>query len=907
MTGLRGSGAPPLIVRVAGLSAEAMAPFSDRRLIEVLAERERLGKRLDEVRAVLVNRLHEAIHKAAREERRFLLSVKRRCFNGGALRPFRQDSQWPLLIDIDAASAAEVVSLEGAAEEVEARFEELYGRALRHERECLVELLGNRAFVRGVALASPTVARNLDRLNGREPEGFGRREKRLCLTFLRYASRAALKLSPFSTLTRTGLALAAGDTPADLTLLPADVWHEKSTVALRRELLAQCCCLLLRCPGFAEDLEVALNETLAIDGDGCCSLFRPGRWEFDDESSSFSYREASMVKARLEGPLVPWLIAELSEGPRVCRPLLARARAAFDDESSDMVAEGMAGLFGIGFLNAMLPWDFSRPDLERQILARLEALPDGTGLEGFREGLRELIQVLEGYAGAAAPARFVEAVQHGVEGLFHALAPAAGLAPRIEFKAYEKTFEEDVFLLPQDGTQGIAHLSRERMRELLANLDPLARLINLQSSLHDLRCTLAAFGERRWPGAREIRLLEFFDAARPLFDQYLRHRGGPSGGVPPAGFNPLDLESVSSLARWRRAVERGLGGCFEDGGDGQRLCPLALATLLEQRADGPTHPYAFCAFVQPLDSRQRQWVLNTITDGFGRLGSRFTSGMDSGTRDGWTAYFTARSLFECDGEPVELVDVTCPGLRTINVHAPQTRRVLKMPGEHASLAPERVLRLSDLRVRLRGADLAPVLTDRTGRRLLPVQHGGLAAGGAPTLLKFVGIFGPGERFWRLPSRAPRMRDGIEVLDRHLLGPIVYIRKQWGIAPRELLARIERCGEAEAFATIHRWRMAQGIPDRVFVREPIPLPGSFYRYKPQYISFLSPSFVQIFRSMLTMDVSALVLEESLPDFEQFPPREGRQAVEVQLESFAFQDEFPSLVSCERKRQQPARQA
>src|SRR4029077_4252354 len=96
-----------------------------------------------------------------------------------------------------------------------ATLEDLYRCALRQERASLVQFLGNRAFVRGVALSSPDIAQHLDRLTGREPDGFGRREKNLCLTLLRYASRAALKLSPFSTLTRTGLGRVTDDAGAD--------------------------------------------------------------------------------------------------------------------------------------------------------------------------------------------------------------------------------------------------------------------------------------------------------------------------------------------------------------------------------------------------------------------------------------------------------------------------------------------------------------------------------------------------------------------------------------------------------------------------------------------------------------------------------------------------------------------
>jgi hypothetical protein len=802
----------------------------------------------------------------------------------------------------------EIISLEGAVADTEARLEDLYRRALRQERESIIQFLENRSFVRGVALASPDVAHNLARLNGREPDSFGRREKRLCLTLLRYASRAALKLSPFSTLTRTGLGLVTDDAPADFVFMPGDAWKEKSTVAFRRELLAQCSCLLLRCPAFAESLEVALNETLAIDGDGICSLLRPDRWEFDDESHAFRYCEPSLIRAQLDGPLVPWLIAELREEPRIYRHLVARARAAFDPEEGDLIVQGIGGLLDVGFLNLILPWNFSGPDLERQIVDHLGSLPEDAGLAAVRDRLRELTAILESYSETFYPAiRSLEACTRGVEGLFQALAPSAGLDGRIEFEAYDKTCEEDVFLLPgpdRNGMHDIARLSRARVHALLEDLDPLARLINLHSSVHDLLHTLAAFGESRWSGAKEVGLLDFFSAAQPLFNQYLRYRANLlARPVPLApGFNPLELESVRSLNRWRARVERELKDCIQDAGSAQRLCSRALDALLDQVPAVPARSCDFCAFVQPLDPDGRQWVLNSINEGFGRLGSRFTSGMDDDTRAYWAASFTPLSFLDLDGEQVELVDMACPGPRTINVHTHQTLRVLTMPGEQSAVASERRLRLNDLRVRMRGADLTPVLTDATGRRLLPVPFGSLAAGGRPTLLKFLAIFGPREFRWQLPTRAPREEDGVQVLDRHLLGQIVYVRKRWTFAPKQLLAMTEGNGEVAAYAAVNRWRLSKGIPDLVFVQEP----RALARLKPQYIDFSSPSFIQIFRSILKGATQALTLEEALPVPEQFPVRGYHWAAEVQLESFAFRREFP-LVTSERNKLQPVQQA
>jgi hypothetical protein len=871
----------PLIVRVAGLPAESMSPFSHPSLIDAIAERGRLQEQLVPIRASLVDCLHQAIRGAAREERRFLLSMKRRCFNAESLAPYRPDPRWPLLVNVASTLVDETIAREEAIAGLDTTIEGLYRRAARQERKSVVQLFENQGLRRGVALASPVVAQNLDRLNERGVDDYGRREKRLHLTLLRYASRAAVKLSPFTTLTRVAIGRAT-EIPSAFAFVPGDSWRERSTVCLHRELLGQYICLLLRCRRFAESLPVAVNETLSVESDGRYRFFRPSRWVFHEERRSFRYEDASFVRVKIEGPLVSWLLKELRDGPRTWSHLLAGVRDESGEEDSDSLADGLTELMGIGLLNSVTPWDTSAPGLEQRLLDHLDGLP-GADLDAFREGLRELTGFLPGYAEAGAPISFLENAKRTVEELFQALVPPANLRCQLAFKAPRNTFEEDVFLLPgpdHPGADEIVRFSWDRMRDLLADLDPLVRLANLHSSHHDLLHGLAAFGDRRWPGVAEVDFLEFFASAQPLFEEWVRYRRAPEHQRPPV-FNPLGLKAVDDLARGRQRVDRQVEVRFDETAQVQRLCPRALAALLDQAPATYAGSRDFCVFVQPLDRDARTWVVNSIGEGYGRFGGRFTAGMDPGTRERWASCFTSLSILDFEGEEVELIDMPCPGGRTIDVHIPQTLRVLKMPGHGSDLPPERVLRLRDLRVRLRGAERFPVLTDRGGRRLLPVQLGSSAARIRPTILKFLAAFGSRGFPPVLPMSAPRAVDGVTVIDRHCIGSAVYARRRW-LLELELLPQIDT--GARAFAGINSWRLAKGIPDRVFARAHT----AAFRRKPQYMDFSSPSFVQVFQAMLTADTRSLALEEALPTPDQFLPCINHWAAEVQLESFCFRD-------------------
>jgi hypothetical protein len=873
----------PLIIRVAGLPAESMAPFSHPHLLDVLSERERLRGQLDSLRTSLVEFLHQAVHDAAREERRFFLAMKRRCFNGENLAAHRTDPRWPLLSNAAGTLVEAIVSREEVIAELEARLDELYGYAVRQEQKSIVQLSENRSFMRGVTLASPVVGQNIDRLKVREAAGYGRREKRLCLTLLRYASRAALKLSPFATLTRTAIARAAKDT-SGFAFVPTGPWQERSTVCLHLDLLQQYFCLLLRCRRFTESLPVAVNETLLAEGDGRYCFFRPSRWVFVTESRSFRYEDASFVRVKLEGPLVSWLLMELRDGPRTWRHLLAGVQAELGDADSESpLTDSLTELIGIGLLNPMTPWDTSAPDLEERIQKHLDGLP-GVELDAFREGLRRLTEFLQHYPKVNAPASFLDDAKHKVEGLFQALITPAALPHRIEFKAPHNTFEEGVFLLPDSdhpGVDEIVRFSWDQMRRVFEDLDPLVRLANLHSSHHDLLHALAAFGDRQWPNAVEVDFLEFFAGTQPLFEEWVRFRRAPNDKRPSA-FNPLELKAVADLVRWRQLVDGEVAVRFDEPAQAQRLYPCALAALLDQVPMTYGGSRDFCAFVQPLDADARTWVVNAIGEGYGRFGGRFTAAMSPGMQERWASYFTKLSTIYFEGEEVELIDMPCPGGRTIDVHIPQTQRVLKMPGHYTNLPTERVLRLRDLRVRLRGADQFPVLADSAGQRLLPLQLGSAAARIRPTILKFLAAFGSRGFPPLLPMRAPRSEDGVSVVDRHWIGSTVYNRKRWLIELEPLLTQIDT--GTRAFAEINSWRLAKGIPDRVFALERT----AVFRRKPQYIDFSSPAFVQIFRSMLTSNTRSLALEEALPTPDQCLLHGDHWAAEVQLESFCFRD-------------------
>jgi hypothetical protein len=901
----------PLIARIAGLPAESMEPFAShlvdeevRRLLDAEAD-------LANARAKLVDCLYAAIQGTPPERRRFLLAVKRDVFNGRSLAWHRSDPRWNELAKAAGLLAECVVELEEQVKVAAAAFEAAHQEQQYRERRAFALFLADTQFLRGVALGSQVLVENLGRLTQTPPESYGRRERRLGSSLLRYASRSALKLSPFSSLTRVGLGLALSEGPDTLgfRFVGQSAWSERSLVCFRRYLLDQYTDILVHYPRFRESLRVILNDTVESLPGANYRFLRAGYWDCDREILEMRHHKPALVNVRLAGPLIAWLIGETAKISHTYSQLLELAQLSFpEDEPADLRGT-LDKLLEIGFLRFIWPWPSDDLHLEKRILRELgEFLPDDR-LESFLNILRRSIGILESYNRTPAPAATVAEAKRMIAGLVPILAPLGGLDPKVRIKGeFGHYFEENVFLVSgsSEALSGeVVRLSLHKAQEILRDVDPLTRISNLDSSRHDFLHTLAVFASERWPDQDQVSFLEVFDTSHALFQSWVKAdvAARAYGPLRAPAFNPFNLERIERLGDWRQRIADGMENCFEPDGDERRLDRDAITRLLDQVPSPYADSRDFCAFIQPLDDIGNLWVLNTLFEGAGRLSSRYTPVMDRRMREEWTAFFRKLSVFQQGDETVELVDLFCPAGHTLNVHAPQTERVLEIPGESSGLPPERRLRLSELKLRLLGPDRYPQLVDASSRRILPLHLGGLVFRYMPNLLKFLMMFGPGEFRFCIPcKRSVRVGD-LDVVERHRVGNLIFRRKSWTFEVPPLRDSITGLKDATAFLAINQWRLERSLPERVFLIEPFAEgPTKRAQRKPQYIDFTSPGFVEIFRSAIDMDVPKLSILEALPKPGEFPLGvDGKRwGVELQLDCFGFpswtQSLSPSARAC-----------
>ncbi len=886
----------PVLARIGGLPADAVDGFATGLPRHAGSGSARAADRLARCRAAAVDRLHAAVPGAPPELRRFLLQVKRDCHNGRPLAPHRASPLWAALRERTGNAADRVAALEARRARRANAFHTAYRAERDRQRGRLLAHLADREFARGLALASPDLLHALRRLERTPADAYGRREERAQEALLRYVSRAALKLSPFSTFTPVGLGVLRGDAgPGGVRLVGP--WRARSLVRVKLYLVHQLAALLRRHAPARELLPVRLNGSLeAVDGSAL--LLRPGHWTYEQER--WGFLPDALVRVDPGAPLTARAAALLAGGPRPLGELAAALEAeAGAGWKADEVRPALGRLLRAGFLLPALPWPALDGHAERTLARRLPALAPDPAAAPLRAAVERLVALEASCAAARDPAVAVAGVDRAVERAWEAAAALGGLPPGTRYdRPADDQVNEDVFLVParpEGGVPAVLHLSRAAAEEALRSAAPLLALTTLFDHRHELRHELAALARERWPGRGSVGVLELSAAAQPLWHAYTRFRREHRRGEGWLGtWNPRGVPELAALAAHRAEVLAGVRAALvSEGEDVVRLPVEALRALLDRvpaRRVAPLAPPAL--FLQPASADGTLWVLNRLREGTGRYASRFTPAMPPGVRRRWCAHLAARGEWEVDGEPAALLDVVGVQGDTLNVHAPQTPAVLALPGMEDGVPPGALVRLADLRVTFDGPGGEPRLRGRDGRRWLPV-HLGLAYDDCmPPIVRFLCTFGPSEPTPVYPPYTRRREGDATIVSRTLLGNLVLHRKMWTVHAAPLAAALAGRDEAGAFAALQRWRAERGIPGRVFLSERHVLPVVGDVYRPQYVDFTSPLFASLFRAAVEGE-ERITLTEALPGPELFPrDADGRaRAVEVLLDSLALQRPRP----------------
>jgi len=878
----------PVMARICGLPADLLDTFGTA-LCDALPERDALSAALDAARAALDDALFAAVPAADPALRRVLLKVKRDCHNARPLAAHAALESWAEVRAAAGPAADEVVSLESRLDAWDAAFSEAFARERERQRGELYGTLRDREFVRGLALASTDLARALQGARAPTSEAT-RRDERLDTSLLRYVTRAAIKVSPFSTLTPVGLGTLAADAgPAGIEL--RGPWHARPVIRLKRFLLDQAVFFLLRYPPFRDRLPVVVNAAATEVEPGRFLFLRPGHWELDGEGGTLRYHAEALVRTAVGGPVDDAIRAEAARGTTL--PRLVETVAATLGEDAEAVRARVDRLLYLGYLEYHLPWAAQSARLERRVLAHLRTLPAEPALDAYRAELGAVVSLLDGHAQAADPAASLGELERRIAAMRGAAGALAGADPAVaatggpaEFHLYEDVF---VSARRRGRPAPVLRMSRGVVDEALRNVTPLVRVSALFDRRHELLHTLGAWARRQWPGATRVGALELFHAAQPLWREYARfHAQWWKEKDPALRWNPLELPELDELAGHRARVFAALQRCVRADGEENRVDTAEVEALLEGVPACWTDAGAWgaCMLLQPASEDGSRWMLSRVKEGTGRYTARYTAAMEPRARREWTAHLAARGAFTLHGERAELLDAGRPQGDTLNVHAAQTPRVLVLPGERPGVAPARRLPLADVWMSLEGEG-APTLRDGAGVRLLPVHLGMAFEVYMPQLVRFLTAFGPNELGGVFPAQRAHRQGDVVVSPRTVMGNLVLHRGAWSV-PLAPLAEALRGGDAQALARVDRLRRAWGLPARAFISEP--QTNFFFGtvYKPQYVDFTSPLFLPLLRAALERGGERLHVVEPLPTPAQCPrDAHGRlRALEVVVDTAAL---------------------
>ncbi|HEV7508015.1 MAG TPA: hypothetical protein VGS07_24235 [Thermoanaerobaculia bacterium] len=897
---------PPAILRIAGLPGSALLPLRSPLCLESLeAKRDRL-KDLAEVRARVADQIGQALPESSPKSRRFLLDVRRDCFNGRSLLRHRDLEEWAELAEISVGEASRILDLEAQVAESGKALAEVHARELDRERRWLLDSLQDQRFLRGIALGSPQlVERARDLAVAPSGAPWGRREKKLEQSLLRFVTRAATKLSPYSTLTAIALCLIREDPAFDGFAFTDGQFREISLVRANRSLLDQCQILLLRDPRFRANCRVSLNDTTQEVEPGRFRFLRNNHWTFDPEKREFRFVPAAYVSAKLEGAAIASVRALLAAGSRTYGSLISileGEHAGGESEAGDRIHAILDGLIELKFLNLLPPWPTHEVYLERRLLEFLRTLPRDPDLQAAEDALERLLDRERQHSSSAVPERSAEAIKGALAEFRAAVASLTASEGALENGA---DFYEDVFLVPEQAETAegeLLRISAAKVGGLLEDAELISRFACLYNHRHDLIHTLAAFWADRWPERREIGFLELFHEAKALWTAYLRF-DVTERYTNLSTFNPLGLAAIDRLGELRGALIEQAQGLMQASPQGLKLPRAKLAALLDSLPGRYRPLLGTCLFVQPADPEGSLWVLNRLFEGTGRYISRFGAIMEEPMRSRFLAHLTARSTFDLDGERADLLDLMFTYSSMVNLRTPQTRKVLELPGESVDLPRSRRVQLSDLRVQ---ADLATEsfrLVDSRGRRLLPVHMSSLNNVFLPALLRFLSIFGPFETRQVFPRAPVESLHDASVTRRLVCGNLVLKRQRWEVPVERIGPDVLDASAVDAYEKVQAWRRETGIPQSVFVYEQMHRGANAVQsFKPQFLDFSSPSFVSLFLAIAKKNEKTLFFEEPLPLFNDYPLDGASEprAIELQIDSLTLKPTHTSAVSLSHNR-------
>ncbi|HBL29334.1 MAG TPA: hypothetical protein DD490_21085 [Acidobacteria bacterium] len=839
----------------------------------------------------MVAAIAETLTSFSATDRRFLLLVKRSCFNGQDIGRLSGKAEWSALLQVSASLADRILTLEAKLHAQDRGLEVIYASELTRERRHVLEHLEDRKFLRGVAMRTPDLVQKARR---QAPSlialDFAKPPAKWEDSLLRFITRAAAKLSANSTLTSSVAGSIRRSAVARGLYFGHAPQREVSLVRLKRPQLEQFQALLMCHPAVRRRSLVAWNDSTEESEPGRFRFVRDGHWTLEPDEAELKYIEPARLKVTPSNQmLLRAARAALLEDALRYDDLLARLATGLQPSTggaSDIRA-GLEEFLKLGLLLLLPPWPHHEPWLERRISHFLHSIPkEELGADEIAAALAELVSGEEAFASAPRPEVAVVEMAESYSRLMHTVAPFAGHHGHLAIRA---DFFENVLCeaeLDPGDDRGVFEIASSTVAEILRVVCLVSRFDGLFNLRHDVQHTLAAWWRNHAPARRQIPFNELAEGFAPIWGQFLKFFEATKES-PLSTFDPLSSPALAALRENRQRLLSGTRELVCRSPAKDTLTALELTELLDTLPRRYAPLLGSSVFLQPTNPEGSAWVLNNVAEGTGRYLSRVVPMLEGSRRDRMLAHLTARSVINLEGEEADLLEVKYPWVHLVRVHPPQAARVLDLRGVHLDLPRERRLSLGDLIVQ---ADLDAEtfrLVDRSGRRVLPASLSAISDSGLPNRLRFLLMFGPGETRGVFPSSWSEGQGDIVAFNRLTCGIVVTRRRSWKIAVAMLRESIRNTTDRGSYVLVDKWRRGSGLPEEGYYHEL----ARCGKHKPQFVRFDSPSLCRLFVSSIEkMEGTSLHFVESLPSPTAFPLNACMEprAFELLIDQLAIRD-------------------
>lgn len=855
-----------------------------KKIFEVQERKNNLGKKLSD-------HLYDLIPNVENEEeQKTLLGLKRDVFNGRTLldpKPYQ-----------DLVKAPELGAYFQACnefQELKESYEASFDKHMVLAREGLKEAAASEPLKLGISLSSNILLSNLPKFVERPADSFRKKELKAEESLLKYLTRTCSKTSPFSYFTQLSLGRLVEE-PSQL----FELGDTQSHCTLNNHLLSYFKALMQSIPTVAGHMRVKINPTLSIVDNQVLYLTNNNNVE------AFQRIDNSP----LVGLFVEFFSEEFPQGISLAKAVNTLIEGEYVDASAEELAGFIHSLLEYGMLEWDLPVSGLDPYWDQKLIdwLREHTTPQNQAFcELAIAALEQARAFAKEFGHQASEKRYgkLKSAFTEFKGQCMQLHEMAGLPEDERLspeelkkkneaekdKENEEDKKEDESFKHHKGTY--FHFRQEQFiyedvaskqhlqlneKDAQALLDPLMRLYPMLQSFDAMapeQERMSDFYQDHFGDAEQVDLLSFYEAyyrevkvpEHKMVEEYKEQfKKDPKTEKPKFKYEAKKTQARRDEAKAK--LVSFLRANLEKDGERINISTHSLQADFEKKA---LECYSTGTFMQVYqEGKDLKAVLNSMFPGHGKMFSRFLHLLPAELTE------ELRKKNQVFASYAHYIENTDASYFNANLHPPLLNEELASPGGHNTLPSEQRIPVTDMVLRKVGNALQ-LFNQKTGKRIFVLDLGFQGSKGRSELYQLLCRFMPGEIVGvsMLLEILEEMEPESKELQVWLDNKLCIKRRSWDI-PKENLPEIpNHYSDAEVFETINHWRLANNLPDEVFVKltkhqEREGLSPEQQKevgrdgYKPQHINFNHlPVVCNLFKKMLSKVPKNLYVSEMKP--------------------------------------------